>query len=150
VKYNDLILESLKKTALKRVRIKVDPSKMNREADLSKIDGYEGYILEECADGNLKILVLSPEMSIHDLSPDMIQAVVDDDAISDDEPDSLDELKEFIIMKLMASGKNPNDINIQKIVQTQNLDEIEQHLAQLGIVNDELADLYRDFITHEN
>ena len=42
VKYNDLIFESLKKTALKRIRIRVDPAQVSAEADFSKVDGYEG------------------------------------------------------------------------------------------------------------
>ena len=49
VRYNQVIIESLTKTSLKKVRIKVDPALINSGVELSKVSSYEGYVLHEGA-----------------------------------------------------------------------------------------------------
>ena len=143
VKYNDVILESLKKTALKRIRIKVDPAQVSAEADFSKVDGYEGYVLEE-GKGHLKILVLSPEMSIHDIPEEFIEALA-----AEADYDSFCCFKEYLIKHLLKDGKIMNDPIIIQINNTNCLSDIEVIIRQCGYTGDKLADLYKGFLTDE-
>ena len=143
MKYNDVILESLKRTALKRIRIKVDPAQVSAEADFSKVDGYEGYVLEE-GKGHLKILVLSPEMSIHDIPEEFIELLA-----SEADYDSFCLLKEFIIKKLIKDGRVENDPIITQIANSNCLDDIERIINQCGYTGDKLTELYKGFITDE-
>jgi len=144
VKYNDLIFESLKKTALKRIRIRVDPAQVSAEADFSKVDGYEGYVLEE-GKSHLKILVLSPEMSIQDIPVEYIEMLS-----AQDEYDSFCQLKGYLTGKLIQDGMVENNPIIQQINNSQCLNDIEAIIKQCGYTGDKLAEVYRDFITDES
>jgi len=144
VKYNDLIFESLKKTALKRIRIKVDPAQVSAEADFSKVDGYEGYVLEE-GKSHLKILVLSPEMSIQDIPVEYIEMLA-----AQDEYDSFCQLKGYLTGKLLQDGMVENNPIIQQINNSQSLNDIEAIIKQCGYTGDKLAEIYRNFITDES
>ena len=143
VKYNDLILESLKKTALKRIRIKVDPALVSAEADFSKVDGYEGYVLEE-GKGHLKILVLSPEMSIEDLPVEIIQAIADEA-----DYDSFCLYKAFLIRTLIKDGYADNDPILTQIQSSNCINDIEVLIKQYGYSGDRLAEIYKKFLTDD-
>ena len=143
VNYNDLILESLKKTALKRIRIKVDPALVSAEADFSKVDGYEGYVLEE-GKSHLKILILTPELGIEDIPIEFIEALADDAA-----EDAFHSLKHFIINKLIQNGMVENDPIIFQVTNSDNLNDIEQIINQCGYTKEKLADLYKEFISDD-
>ena len=143
VKYNNVIFESLKKTALKRIRIKVDPKFVSAEADFTKVDGYEGYVLEE-GKGHLKILVLSPEMQVQDIPNEFIEMLA-----AEADYDSFCLLKEFIIKKLIKDGKVENDPIIKQIANSNCLDDIERIINQCGYTGDKLTELYKGFITDE-
>jgi len=144
--YDRIIEESLKKTALKRIRIKVDPALVNAsaECDFSKVEGYEGYVLEECM-GRLKILVLSPDMPICDLPKEVIEAIADKQ-----DTDVFEEYKAFVISKLIKDGKTINDPLLEQIKGSGDINSIEQLISQSGYTGDKLACLYKDFITNEN
>lgn len=141
--YNELILESLKKTALKRIRIKVDPALVTKEADFSKCDGYEGYVLEE-GKSHLKILVLTPELGIEDIPVEFIQALADDA-----DRDSFESLKEYIIATLVQEGKAENDPIIEQIRNSSCLNDIEQIIGQCGYNSEKLTALYRGFLSND-
>jgi len=144
MKYTDLIFESLKKTALKRIRVKVDPALVSAEADFSKIDGYEGYVLEE-GKSHLKILILTPELGIEDVPVEFIEAIADDA-----DQDYFNSLKEYIIRKILSTGKVENDPIIQQIKNSDCINNIEQLIRQYGYTGENLAELYRGFINEEN
>lgn len=143
VKYNDVIAESLKKTALKRIRIKVDPAQVSAEADFTKVDGYEGYVLEE-GKGHLKILVLSPEMSIESIPVEFIEAIA-----AEADYDSFCCFKEYLVKHLLKEGRVMNDPIIAQINNTNSLCDVETIIRQCGYTGDKLADLYRGFLTDE-
>jgi len=143
VKYNDLILESLKKTALKRVRIKVDPALVTKEADFSRCDGYEGYVLEE-GKGHLKILVINPELGIEDIPIEFIEAIADQA-----DYDSFCLLKEYIIKSLLHDGKTESDPIIEQIRNSNNINDIEQYIIQCGYNSEKLAQLYKNFLMND-
>lgn len=140
VKYYDFIIESLKKTSLKRIRVKVDPALVSAEADFSKVDGYEGYVLEE-GKGHLKILILTPELGIEDIPVEFIQAIADEA-----DYDSFCLFKEYVIKNLLCDGRVENDPIIQQIMQSDCLNSIEQLLIQCGYTGDKLAELYKGFL----
>jgi hypothetical protein len=143
MKYVDFILENLKKTSLKHIRIKVDPALVSKEADFSKIDGYEGYVLEE-GKGHLKILVLSPEMSVEDLPVEIIQFIADEA-----DYDSFCLFKEFLIKTLMKDGYADNDPILTQIQSSNCLNNIEVLIKQYGYSGDRLAEIYKKFLTDD-
>ena len=91
MQYSKVIEEGLKNTSLKRIRVKIDPAVVSKECDFSKCNGYEGYILEENA-GSLKVLVLTPDMTIEDIPEEFLEYLA-----SEDEVDTFEEFKKFII-----------------------------------------------------
>lgn len=138
--FTKLIKESLKTTSLKRVRIKVDPALVNAECDFSNCNGYEGYILHEKAK-SLKILVLSPEMTIEDIPTEFLEILNKQEMC-----DTFEEFKVFLIKNLIKDGKPENDPVIQQIMNSNCIDEVEQFAKQSGYTGDNLSELYKDFI----
>ena len=145
MKYDFIIEQSLKSTSLKRVRIKVDPKLVSTECDLSKCDGYEGYILAECGDMP-KVLVISPNvdsgMSVMDIPSSQLVP-----SEGDSEVDILNYLKLFVLQTLEVDLNSPC---AQSIAQAQSIEEIEALLKQEGISDDDIKVLYRKFILDEN
>lgn len=137
MKFREIIEENLKTTSLKRIRVKVDPAKINTEKDFSKIEGYEGYVLEE-SKGNLKILVLNPELTIDEIPEDVIEYINDED-----KEDTFNELKAFIIKKLNLKEKDPL---INQLRNTNCISDIETFLKQSGHTDECLSNLYKSFI----
>ena len=144
MEYTKVIEESLKKTALKRIRVKVDPALVTAGVDFSKVDGYEGYVLEECM-GRLRVLVLSPDMPICDLPEEMLEIVADKV-----DSDVFEEYKAFVMNRLIKDGKTINDPLLEQIRCSADINSIEVLINQAGYTGDRLAELYRDFITNEN
>jgi hypothetical protein len=142
--YDRIIQESLKKTALKRIRIKVDPALVNASADLTGLDGYEGYVLEECM-GKMKVLVLTPDMPIHDIPEEYIQMLS-----TQHDADVFEEFKAFAIKNLIQDGMPENSPTLQQVRNSSCLNDIEQYLKQSGFTGERLSDMYRDFITNDN
>lgn len=142
--YGKIIEESLKKTALKRIRIKVDPALVNASADLKGLDGYEGYVLEECM-GKLKVLVLTPDMSIHDIPEECMEMFA-----TQHDMDVFDEFKAFAIKNLIKGGMPENSPTLEQVRNCGCLNDIEQYLKQSGFTGERLADMYRDFITNDS
>jgi len=143
VKFSQIIEESLQKTALKRIRIKVDPAKISAEQDLSKVDGYEGYILAEGV-GKLKILVLSPDMPIEEIPLEFIEAIAEDDKL-----ETFEELKSFILSEMLRCGTQEGDPILCNVASSNNLSDIETFLKQKGFTDENLSNLYKSFIMHD-
>jgi hypothetical protein len=142
--YDRIIQESLKKTALKRIRIKVDPALVNASADLTGLDGYEGYVLEECM-GKMKVLVLTPDMHIHDIPEEFIEMLS-----TQHDADVFEEFRAFAIKNLIQDGMPENSPTLQQVRNSSCLNDIEQYLKQSGFTGERLSDMYRDFITNDN
>jgi hypothetical protein len=141
VKYDLIIEQSLKSTALKRIRVKVDPKLVSQENDLSKCDGYEGYILAEHEDG-CKVLVISPDELMTMNVP--IGHLED---IADDRDESL---KSFIMYILSVFRVNVDSPLALQLFTANSIEMIESALKQHGYTDDEVKILYRDFIVKEN
>ncbi|NBP00757.1 MAG: hypothetical protein EBU90_11620 [Proteobacteria bacterium] len=146
--FHNIINESLKTTKLVRIRIKTDPSKVQDNVDFKNIEGYEGYILKENK-GTLKILVLNPEMSIADVTPEMIDYIANDNAGSG-EIDVLNQFKENAKVFLkQTKNKKEQDPAFCNIDNSSTFEDVESFLLQNGLSEKELNSLYRQFIENE-
>jgi len=139
VKYEIIIENSLKQTALKRVRIKVDPKLVCQTEDLSQCDGYEGYILAETGD-KPKVLVMSPDgvSSVMDIPQQFLQMLM-----SDEESEALRAFKGYICDICELDTSTPE---AEILLSASTIEEVEAILKQVGLSDDELKVLYRNFI----
>ena len=145
MKYDLIIEQSLRTTSLKRIRVKVDPSLVSKENDLSKCHGYEGYVLEECGDVP-KVLVVSPEfsngMSVMGIPSEYLESMPEDN-----DADILNQLKLFVLQKRNFDLDSPE---AQQIAKANSIEEIESILKTTGLTDDDVKVLYRKFILDEN
>lgn len=124
-------------SSLQKVRIKVDPKALTKEADIQSLPAYEGFILEEGLT-HVKILVMPPDLHISEIPKELIEYIADDQ-----KEDILCDLKSFIISKLeLVEGDPLKD----KIVNSVEINEIEAIIRQIGLSEDFISDVYRDFI----
>ena len=142
VKYNLIIEQSLQSTALKRVRIKVDPSLVHKVSDLTGCDGYEGYILAECGE-NYKVLVVAPgeaaDMSVMEVPGDQLEDI-------DDGFDVVGAFIEFVLNKHRVSLDSGLGDQLSR---ANTVEQVESILKQTGYTDDDVKILYRDFIASE-
>lgn len=142
MKYNQIILESLHKVALKRVRIKVDPISVNQSTDLSRCNGYEGYVLAE--DQELtKVLVIQPDqagnMSVMEIPNEHLVKYANIN-------ENLTALKEFILLALDIPLDDPL---VQQLHAAESIDDIEVFLKDRGLTEDDVVQLYKYYIANE-
>jgi len=139
VKYNQILEECLKNlTSLQRIRIKTDPKALHKEGRPENCPAYEGYILEEGLT-KVKILVLPPDLSIEEIPTDLIEFIADKE-----KNDAFSDLKNYAIQKLNLQEGNPSICQLQS---SNNIDELEVFLKQAGLDEQDIADLYGEFIT---
>jgi len=142
MKYNQVILESLQKVALKKVRIKVDPINVSQNADLSNCDGYEGYVLAEDQEIT-KVLVITPDqegdMSIMDIPNEYLERLANIN-------ENLAALKEFIVLALDIANDDPL---IQNISACESIDDVEVFLRDRGLTDEDISNLYKYYIANE-
>ena len=142
--FHSLLNESLKKTSLRRIRIKTDPAQVANNEDFRKIEGYEGYILGESKMG-LKVLVLNPEMSINEIPEEMLEIISHEGNL-----DMLNEFKNFAKDCLSKyKQKSENDPVFAQIDSASTIDEVETFIKQGGLTESEINDLYRKFLSNE-
>jgi len=142
MKYNRIILESLQKVALKKVRIKVDPINVSQGADLSNCNGYEGYVLAEDREIT-KVLVITPDqendMSIMDIPNEHLEQLANVN-------ENLTALKEFILLALDIASDDPL---IQNINACESIDDVEVFLKDRGLTDEDITNLYKYYIANE-
>lgn len=145
--FHSIVNESLKSTKLKRVRVKTDPSQVSDNLDFRNIAGYEGYIISE-KNNILKILVLNPEMTIADVTDDMIEYIANDGNMCQNTV--LDDFK-YVAKNALVKEKNKkeNDPVFGNIDNCNNINDLEAFLKQNGFSDSELNDLYRSYITSD-
>lgn len=138
MKYNLVIENQLKRlTSLQRVRVKVDPRHVNAESDLSSCPSYEGYVLEEGL-SKLKILVMPPDLSIEEIPAELIEFLADEH--------NENVYEELIVHFINKLGLTEGDPLIQQLLNCSNIDEIEQFVRDQGLEDDQLLEIYKEFI----
>jgi hypothetical protein len=142
MKYNQIILESLQKVTLKKVRIKVDPINVSKSADLSNCNGYEGYVLAEDQEIT-KVLVITPnqenDISIMDIPNEHLEQLANIN-------ENLAALKEFILLALDIANDDPL---IQNISACESIDDVEVFLKDRGLTDEDITNLYKYYIANE-
>lgn len=140
MKYELIIENNLKKINLKRVRIKVDPSLVCQTEDLSQCDGYEGYILAETGDVP-KVLVMTPAgvSSVMDIPQQFLQSIM-----SEEESAALRAFKDYICNICELDTAAPE---AELLLAAETIEEVESILKTVGLTDEELKVLYRNFIT---
>jgi hypothetical protein len=141
MKYDQIITESLSNVSLKKVRIKVDPASVSVAEDLSKCNGYEGYVLAE-DQSFMKVLVVMPgatgEMTVMDVPVEYLELLLQNlDCIR------FNDFKRFIITSLDISDDDPV---IQQIEASESIEDIEVFLKDRGMTDEEIANLYKYYI----
>jgi len=142
MKYDQIILESLQKIALKKVRIKVDPINVSQSTDLSNCNGYEGYVLAEDQEIT-KVLVMIPNQ---DGSMSVMQIPNEHLEMINNAAQNLDNLKQFIILSLDITSDDPL---IQNISACESIDDVEVFLRDRGLTDEDISNLYKYYIAHE-
>jgi len=142
MKYNQIILESLQKVALKKVRIKVDPISVSQSADLSNCNGYEGYVLAEDQEFT-KVLVVVPDnngsMPVMDIPNEHLIKLANIN-------NNLSVLKEFITVALDVALDDPL---IQQLYAAESIDDVEVFLKDRGLSEEDIIKLYKYYIANE-
>jgi len=141
MKYDQIITESLSNVSLKKVRIKVDPASVSVAEDLSKCNGYEGYVLAE-DQSFMKVLVVMPgatgEMTVMDVPVEYLELLLQNlDGIR------FNDFKRFIITSLDISDDDPV---IQQIEASESIEDIEVFLKDRGMSDEEITNLYKYYI----
>lgn len=136
--FNHLVEKCLDNiTALRKVRIKVDPKSIIHHDDLVNKESYEGYILEEGL-SSVKILVLPPDIHVTEIPTELIEYIADEN-----KDDVFDSFKHFIVNQLNLKSGDPT---IDKITACTEINEIEALMRQTGLDDENLAELYKEFI----
>ena len=142
MKYNQVILESLQKVSLRKVRIKVDPINIKQDTDLSNCNGYEGYVLAEDQEFT-KVLVVTPNedgsVSIMDVPNEHLVKYANIN-------DNLTSLKEFILLSLNIAIDDPL---IQQLHAAESIDDVEIFLKDRGLTDEDITNLYKYYIANE-
>lgn len=142
MRYDRLLMESLDKVTLKRVRIKVDPISVHQSNDLSNCNGYEGYVLAEDQE-NTKVLVITPNqdgsMSVMEIPNEHLEKYTNI-------TNNLVSLKNFILLALDISIDDPL---IQQLHAAESIDDIEVFLKDRGLSEEDIVNLYKYYIANE-
>lgn len=138
MKYTDIISESLNQTALKKVRIKVDPAAAKVSEDLAKCNGYEGYVLAEDT-LVVKIIIMQPGQD------DMTVMEVPHEHIEKQIKPTLANYKSFIINALNIED---NDPIIELLRSSESINDIETFLKDRGMTDEDIVNLYK-YYSHE-
>lgn len=144
MKYNQIILESLQKVALKKVRIKVDPINVSVSADLSRCNGYEGYVLAENA-VEMTVLVVIPgpegKMTVMNVPVQYLELL-----LHNLNNIRMNDLKQFVVNSLDAADGDPI---FQQIETCESIDDIEAFLKDRGLTEEDINKLYKYYIANE-
>jgi len=142
MKYNQVILESLQRVSLKKVRIKVDPINVKINTDLSNCNGYEGYVLAEDQEFT-KVLVMKPNqdgsMTVMEVPNENLEKLANIN-------ENLTALKRFILLALNVAMDDPL---IQQLQAAESIDDVEVFLRDRGLTDENIVNLYKYYIANE-
>jgi len=135
----DFLLESrLRKSMLKRVRIKVDPTQIGGNS-MEMCSSYEGYVLEE-SDTTVKVYLLNVPAEFNNIQTVDKKFVT---PVTSPSP-TFESAKSKLLSTLEKSGFKNDSPECEQIKQSNSIDFLESYLRQLGYNEEKLLSLYRD------
>lgn len=125
---------------LTRVRIKVDPAQWADDVDVSMLDEYVGYILQEFDDGTVDIFV--PDQGFDNPIMRVLQTALR----SAHEPVRYELLKKNVIEQLPSKGVDTDQIK-QEILQTQCIHDVVKLMKMNNFADDEVIEHLKEYIS---
>lgn len=144
MKMNVLMESVLRKSMLKRIRIKVDPTQIEH-SNLALSPSYEGYVLEECGE-MLKVYVLdlpsefNPIQNVNKKFTTPIQRPVNNKFL---------QVKNKLLEGAKRLGVAEDSPQFGQLSNSDSLDTFEQLLRQAGFNDAKLLELYKNVVTYE-
>lgn len=144
MKMNVLMESILRKSMLKRIRIKVDPTQIEH-SNLALSPSYEGYVLEECGE-MLKVYILdlpaefNPIQNVNKKFTTPIQSSSNNKFI---------QVKNKLLSGVKRLGVAEDSPHFGQLSNSDSLDTFEQLLRQAGFNETKLLELYKNIVTHE-
>jgi len=142
----DVLMEGVfKKTMLKRVRIKVDPTQIEH-SNMALSPSYEGYVLEECGE-MLKVYVLdlpsdfNPIQNVNKKFATTVQSAPNN---------RFSQIKGKLLEGVKRLGIAEDSPQFGQLSNTDSLDSFEQLLRQAGFNDMKLLELYKNIVTNES
>ena len=142
-KYNQVLLEFIKGTALKRVRLKTDP---RMESGFEHREPYEGFVLEEDNMGN--VVVYIPKLG-NEVEVPAGQYEPCDNGDPTENP-HLDNLKRHIISDMIENGNlEGDDPNIENIMSINCIYQLHDYLDQKGVDDNQFLDILKSYFSND-
>ena len=139
----DVLLEGvLRKSMLKRVRIKVDPTQIEH-SNMALCPSYEGYVLEECGE-MLKVYVLDLPAEFNPIQN------VNKKFITTPSDSRFLLIKNKLLKDVEKMGVASDSPQYGQLSNTDSIDTFEQLLRQAGLDQDKILTLYKDVIIHDH
>lgn len=135
-KFSNLLEDTFKRSNLRRVRLKVDPA-FCEKGEISKFQGYEGFILSE--DG------VSAKMYIECMDGSSVIATVPCDMIDvQNSLSKMEKLKLNVLVFLKESkGMKFDSPLVQMVMNSSSIEMLEQFLLNNGCTEKDLLEIYR-------
>lgn len=140
-----VLMESvLRKSMLKRIRIKVDPTQIEH-SNLALSPSYEGYVLEECGE-MLKVYVLdlpaefNPIQNVNKKFTTPVQVPSNNKFL---------QVRGKLLEGVKRFGIAEDSPQFGQLSNTDSIDTFEQLLRQAGFNDTKLFELYKNIVTHE-
>lgn len=142
----DILMEGvLRKSMLKRIRIKVDPTQIEH-SNMALSPSYEGYVLEECGE-MLKVYVLDLPSEFNP-----IQNVNKKFTTSIPSPgnNKFLQVRNKLLDGVKRLGMAGDSPQFGQLSNTDSIDTFEQLLRQAGFNDTKLFELYKNIVAHES
>jgi hypothetical protein len=135
-KFSNLLEDTFKRSNLRRVRLKVDPA-FCKEGEISKFQGYEGFILSE--DG------VSAKMYIECMDGSTVIATVPCNMIDvENSLTKMEKLKLNVLVFLKEEkGMKYDSPLVQMVMNSSTVEMLEAFLLNNGCTEKDLLDIYR-------
>lgn len=139
---DDFINDVLRKSVLKRIRIKVDPRESAQHASGYHLSSsYEGYILQE-TDTTVKVYFINTPAGIEPIQQ------VDKKHIMG--PVGTDTFIQKLVQTLISTGVKSNHPVLKQLEELHNLEFVETYLKQLNLDDRQISELYKKMLLVQN
>ena len=139
--FHDVIYNNLLEHTenLTRVRIKIDPAQWSDDVDVTTLDEYVGYILQEFDDGTVDIFV--PDQGFDNPIMRVLQS-----QLTGGEAQRYELLKKNVLEQIPTKGGDTEDIKL-KLSQTQCIHDIVSLMKMNNFADSEIIDQLKEYIS---